>query len=82
MGLSEYSITGGQDFDSKEVLSDSHSPLLNDKVSPTTSGIHNDFLNAVPGVLADTHCGERGRVGRLMAVMAKATEDFQDNKIV
>ena len=82
MGLSEYSITGGQDFDSKEVLSDSHSPLLNDKVAPATSGIHNDFLNAVPGVLADTHCGERGRVGRLMAVMAKATEDFQDNKIV
>lgn len=82
MGLSGYSITGGQDFDSKEVLSDSHSLLLNDKVNPMTSGIHNDFLNAVPGVLADTHCGERARVGRLMAVMAKATEDFKDNKIV
>ncbi len=82
MGLSGYSITGGQDFDSKEVLSDSHSPLLNDSVKPETSGIHDDFLNAVPGVMADTHCGERGRVGRLMAAMAKATDDFKDDKMV
>ena len=82
MGLSQYSITGGKDFTSKEVLMDSHSPLLNDEVKPGTSGIHNDFLNVVPGTLVDTHCGERARVGRLLATMAKTVDDFQDNKIV
>ncbi len=82
MGLSQYSITGGKDFASREVLVDSHSPLLNDEVDPKTSGIHNDFLNAAEGVLVDTHCGERGRVGRLMATMAKAVDDFGDKKMV
>ncbi|MBC7712178.1 MAG: cyanophycinase [Rhizobacter sp.] len=82
MGLSQYSITGGKDFATKDVLKDSHSPLLNDEVDPKTSGIHNDFLNAAPGILADTHCGERGRVGRLLATMAKAIDDFKDKKIV
>jgi cyanophycinase len=82
MSLSEYSITGGQDFATKDVLGNSHSELLNDEVNPKTSGIHNDFLNAAPGTLVDTHCGERGRVGRLLATMAKAVDDFKDKKMV
>lgn len=82
MGLSQYSMTGGQDFTSKDVMQDSHSPLLNDKVDPSVSGIHNDFLNLVPGVIVDTHCGERARLGRILAVQAKAIEDYKDDKIV
>lgn len=82
MGLSEYSMTGGQDFTTKDILQDSHSPLLNDKVNPKDSGIHNDFLNLVPGVIVDTHCGERGRLGRILAVQAKAVEDYKDKKIM
>jgi cyanophycinase len=81
MALSEFSLTGGTDFGSKEVLGNGYSPFLNDLKNRKKSGINNDFFNAVPGVLVDTHCGERGRIGRLMAVMAKTTDDFNDNKI-
>jgi cyanophycinase len=82
MGLSQYSITGGKDFTTKEVLMDSHSPLLNDEIITASSGIHNDFLNMVPNTLVDTHCGERARVGRLLATMAKAVDDYKNKKIV
>ncbi len=82
MGLSEYSMTGGMDFNSKELLQDAHSPLLNDKVNPKVSGIHNDFLNFVPGAIVDTHCGERARLGRILAVQAKAVEDYKNKKIM
>lgn len=81
MALAEYSITGGKDFSSSEVLSDAHSDLLNDEIHTNTSGIHNDFLNVAENLIVDTHCGERARIGRLMAVMAKATDDFQNKKI-
>jgi cyanophycinase-like exopeptidase len=82
MGLSQYTMTGGKDYDSKEILSDSHSLLLNDEINVMKSGIHNDFLNMAPGIMADTHCGERGRVGRLMGVMAKTIDDYKDKKLV
>ena len=82
MGLSEYSITGGQDYTSKDVLENATSPLLSDEVNPNTSGIHNDFLNLVPGALVDTHCGERGRVARLLATQAKAVEEYGAKKMV
>lgn len=82
MGLSQYSITGNQDFDSREVLIDSHSPLLNDEKNVMSSGIHDDFLNVAPGIVVDTHCGERARVGRLMSTLAKTIDDYKDNKIV
>jgi cyanophycinase len=82
MGLAEYSITGGQDFDTRDVLTNSKSPLLNDKKDPKTSAVHTDFLNLVPGAIIDTHCGERGRIGRLLAVQAKTIEDSQNKKIL
>lgn len=34
------------------------------------------FLNLVPGVLFDTHFAERGRIGRLPVMMARAKADF------
>jgi len=34
------------------------------------------FLNVVPGVLFDTHFTERGRIGRLPVMMARAKADF------
>lgn len=81
MALAEYSITGGKDFSSSDVLSDAHSDLLNDEIKTDTSGIHNDFLNVAENLIVDTHCGERARIGRIMAVMAKATDDFQKKNI-
>ncbi len=82
MGLAQYSITGGKDFSSKEVMSDAYSDLLNDEIHKKTSGIHNDFLNVADNMIVDTHCGERGRLGRLLSAMAKATEDFNNNKMI
>jgi cyanophycinase len=82
MGLSEYSMTGGTDFDSSDLLANPKSKLLNDLMNPSQSGIHNDFLNLVPGVIIDTHCAQRARIGRLLAVHAKATEDYQNKNIV
>jgi len=81
MSLSQYALTGGQDFVSRDVLQDAHSPLLNDIVDGKTS-IHNDFLNLVPETLIETHCGERARIGRLLAVQAKAIDDYKNNNIL
>ena len=82
MSLSEYSMTGGKDFDSLETLANPHSPLLEDIDRPGTTGIHNDFLNLVPGTIVDTHCAERARLGRLLAVHAKASEDYNKKDII
>lgn len=82
MGLSEYSSTGGLDYSSDEILANPHSALLNDEIHPKTSGIHNDFFNIAEGVIVDTHCGERGRLGRLVGVHAKAVADYKNKNIV
>jgi cyanophycinase-like exopeptidase len=82
MSLSEFSMTGGKDYSSSDLLKNAHSLLLNDKVNSNNSGIHNDFLNILPGVIVDTHCAERARLGRLLVVHAKASEDYERKDIV
>lgn len=74
MSLAGYALAGGQEIGSKDVLSDGQSKLLDDELGG--SSIHNDFIGAVPGAYVDTHCGERARLGRLLGVHAKASEDF------
>ena len=81
MSLSQYALTGGQDFVARDVLQDAQSPLLNDIVDGKTS-IHNDFLNLIPETLVETHCGERARIGRLLGVQAKAIDDYKNNNIL
>lgn len=76
MSLSQYSFSGGRDLISEDVLADAHTPFLDDDNEPGTSGIHDDFLGFVSGTLVDTHYTARGRMGRLLGIMAKASEDF------
>ncbi len=74
MSQSQYALAGSQDLISQDVLEDACSPWLDD--DDGGSGIHDDFLGFVEGALVDTHFTERGRLGRLVGTMAKATDDF------
>ena len=82
MILSDYTMTGGQDYNSKEILQDAHSPLLNVIKNLKKSGIHNDLFKIIPGTVVDTHCGERGRLGRMLGVHAKIVDDFKDHTVL
>lgn len=82
MILSDYTMTGGQDYDSKEILQDGQSPLLNDLKNRKKSGINNDFFKLMSGVIVDTHCGERARLGRILGVHAKIVDDFKDHNVL
>ncbi len=82
MSLAGYSFSGGQDMISTDVLTNSHTPYLNDASLPGTSGIHTDFFSFVPGVVIDTHYTQRGRMGRMIGIMGKAVQDFADRNIV
>ncbi len=74
MSLSAYALAGGLDLISLDVLEDACTSWLDDD-SDGGSGIHDDFLGFVPGVLVDTHFTQRGRLGRLAGAMARAVED-------
>jgi cyanophycinase len=74
MALAGYALAGGQDLVSLDVLEDACTPWLDD-ASDGGSGIHDDFLGFVPGVLVDTHFTQRGRLGRLAGAMARAIDE-------
>jgi cyanophycinase len=82
MSLSQYSFSGSRDLIAEDVLTDSHTSFLDDDSVPGTSGIHDDFLSFVPNTLVDTHYTARGRMGRLLGIMGKAAEDFQDHGFI
>ncbi len=75
MSLAQYSFSGGQDLIAADVLTDAKSSFLNDASQSGTSGIHTDFLSVVSNSVIDTHYTKRGRLGRLIGVLAKAVED-------
>ncbi|MEA5557393.1 cyanophycinase, partial [Nodularia spumigena] len=81
MSLSQYSFSGGQDMISSDVLADAKTPYLNDASVSGTSGIHTDFFSFVSNVLFDTHFTQRGRLGRLIGIMAKSVEDFSNKTL-
>lgn len=72
MAQSQWALAGGQDLVSDDVLADGHSPYLDDLDGG--SGVHDDFLGLLPGALVDTHFTERGRLGRLLGLVALARE--------
>lgn len=82
MSYAAHCFSGGKDMISDDVLTDSHSDYLDDASQPGTSGIHTDFLNYVSNVLIDTHFTQRGRMGRLAGLLAKATDDSGNNTIL
>lgn len=82
MSLAEHCLCGGKSLVSPHVLADAHTVYLDDLSEPGTSGIHSDFLGTLPGMFVDTHFTERGRLGRLLGVLAKATGDTGDDAIL
>ncbi|MEO8199566.1 MAG: cyanophycinase [Gemmatimonadota bacterium] len=75
MSLSEYCFCGSMDMISTDVLKDSHTRYLDDASQPGTSGIHTDFLSFLGNLVIDSHFTERGRLGRTLGILARATED-------
>ena len=71
---SDYCLCGSMDLISADVMEDSHTSFLDDNNGG--SGIHDDFLSFVSDVIIDSHFTERGRLGRLAGVLAKAQEDY------
>ena len=41
--------------------------------------ITDDFLNILPGVFTDSHFNDRGRLGRLAVMLARRSQDFNEN---
>jgi len=82
MSLAEHCLCGGQDLIGSDPMGDARSPYLDDATVPGTSSIHSDFLGIVGGVYVDTHATERGRLGRVLGVLAKATDDTGDSEIL
>ena len=74
MSQAGHALAGGQDLVSLDVLEDACTPWLDD-ASDGGSGVHDDFLGFVPGVLIDTHFTQRGRLGRMAGAMARAIDE-------
>lgn len=77
MALPGFAFAGGRDLTSTDVLTDSFTHYLDDR-SDGGSGIHDDFLGLLPGVLVDTHFTQRARLGRLAGLLARGVADGQD----
>jgi hypothetical protein len=80
MSISEFSFSGGQDLTSEDVVADAQTPFLDD--ADGGSGIHTDFFSLLPGAVIDTHFTARGRLARLLGILAKASEDNQRRDIL
>jgi cyanophycinase len=73
MSLSEFAFAGSQDLISLDVLQNAQTPYLDD--TDGGSGIHTDFLGMVANTVVDSHFHDRGRLGRLLGIMARASAD-------
>lgn len=82
MSMAEYSFSGGADLISADVLADAHTIYLDDAGSPATSGIHTDFFGFLPNAVIDTHYTQRGRLGRLVGILAKSIDDSGNDSIL
>ena len=52
--------------------------------NPYNSRVHftDDFLEILPNILTDSHFHSRGRLGRLIPMMARRIQDFGENNII
>jgi cyanophycinase-like exopeptidase len=82
MALSQYCFCGNTGLQSSQVLQNARTIWLDDQSVPGTSAIHTDFLNVVAGIYVDPHFTTKGRLGRLMGVLARATDDNGDPTIL
>jgi cyanophycinase len=82
MSQAQYCFCGGSDLISSDVMSNAKTSYLDDVSAPGTSAIHSDFLAFVPGVVIDTHYTQRGRMGRLIGILARAIDDSGDHSLL
>jgi cyanophycinase len=75
MALAEVALAGGKSLTAGDVLTDACTAMLDDEDGG--SGLKLDFLGVVGGTTIDTHFTERGRLGRLLGVMARAATDHR-----
>jgi cyanophycinase len=52
--------------------------------NPYNSRVHftDDFLEILPNIITDSHLHSRGRLGRLIPMMARRIQDFGENNII
>lgn len=82
MSQAGYCFCGGRDLISSDVMANATTPYLDDADTPGQSGIKADFLGFVPNTVIDTHFTERGRLGRLLGILAKATADAGNDTLL
>ncbi len=82
MSQAQYCFCGSGDLISADVLADAKSVYLDDVSQPGTSGIHTDFLSFVPNAVIETHYTQRGRMGRLIGIMARAIADSNNRTLL
>lgn len=76
MSQAGFAFAGGKDLISEDVMVDSMSPNLDDaSEGEGVTSIKTDFLSTVPNTVVDTHFTERGRLGRLLGIMAKVVDE-------
>jgi len=74
MILAQFAFSGSKSMVSLHGLTDARTPYLDD-ASDGGSALHGDFLPLVTNAIIDTHFTTRARLGRLIAILAKARED-------
>jgi cyanophycinase len=77
MSMAGVALAGGEDLVSADVLGDACTRYLDD-ASDGGSGLHDDFLAFLPGLVVDTHVTVRGRLGRMVGTLARAVDDGED----
>ncbi|MBK8791821.1 MAG: cyanophycinase [Holophaga sp.] len=75
MILAQFAFSGSKSMVSLHGLSDARTSYLDD-ASDGGSALHGDFLPLVTNAIIDTHFTTRARLGRLIAILAKAREDL------
>lgn len=82
MSQAGYCFCGGRDLISSDVMANATTSYLDDAGTPGQSGIKTDFLGFVPNTVIDTHFTERGRLGRLLGILARATADSGEDTLL
>lgn len=80
MAMAEVALAGGKSLTAPDVLADACTGMLDDQDGG--SGLKLDFLSVVGGTTIDTHFTERGRLGRMLGVMARAATDHRRSAVL
>ena len=82
MAMSQYCFCGNTGLQASQVIADAKTIWLDDQSVPGTTAIHTDFLNILAGIYIEPHFTTKGKLGRLMGVLARAVEDNADPTIL